>query len=172
MGSQFLGKCFLGMVDEEEEEVAGQVWEGRRCQSQASVGEMQANSPGGQAACRETVGEARGPQRSAASAKLEARGLTLLCTPTQVTCLHFSARLVTHTPLLPAPLRLVTASVAPDHIGRSLPRILKASGFISLRLEAIISHSDILGIEPFFFELAPERQRLQPLIDAGKSPPR
>jgi hypothetical protein len=34
MGSQFLGKCFLGMVDEEEEEVAGHVWEGRRCKSQ------------------------------------------------------------------------------------------------------------------------------------------
>jgi ubiquinone/menaquinone biosynthesis C-methylase UbiE len=54
------------------------------------------------------------------------------------------------------------------YIGRFLPRILKASGFVSLRLEAIISHSDILGVEPFFFELAPDRSRVQPLIDAGK----
>lgn len=54
------------------------------------------------------------------------------------------------------------------YIGRLLPRILKESGFIEPQLEAIISHTDILGIEPFFFELAPDRQRVQPLIDAGK----
>ncbi len=54
------------------------------------------------------------------------------------------------------------------YVGRLLPRILKASGFVSPRLEVIISHSDILGIEAFFFELAPDRQRVQPLIDAGK----
>lgn len=54
------------------------------------------------------------------------------------------------------------------YIGRLLPRILKESGFGELQLEAIISHTDIIGIEPFFFEIAPDRQRVQPLIDSGK----
>jgi SAM-dependent methyltransferase len=41
-------------------------------------------------------------------------------------------------------------------IGRNLCRILKQAGFVSVDLEAVVSHSDIIGIEAF-----------QPLLDSG-----
>lgn len=34
-------------------------------------------------------------------------------------------------------------------IGRNLCRILKEDGFVSVDLEAVVSHSDIIGIEAF-----------------------
>jgi SAM-dependent methyltransferase len=41
-------------------------------------------------------------------------------------------------------------------IGRNLCRILKQAGFVSVDLEAVVSHSDIIGIEAF-----------EPLLDSG-----
>ena len=41
-------------------------------------------------------------------------------------------------------------------VGRNLCRILKEAGFVSVDLEAVVSHSDIIGIEAF-----------QPLLDSG-----
>ncbi|MEG4346919.1 class I SAM-dependent methyltransferase [Microcoleus sp. A003_D6] len=41
-------------------------------------------------------------------------------------------------------------------IGRNLCRILKEAGFVNVDLEAVVSHSDIIGIEAF-----------QPLLDSG-----
>jgi len=41
-------------------------------------------------------------------------------------------------------------------VGRNLCRILKEAGFVSVDLEAVVSHSDIIGIEAF-----------EPLLDSG-----
>jgi len=41
-------------------------------------------------------------------------------------------------------------------VGRNLCRILKEAGFVSVDLEAVVRHSDIIGIEAF-----------QPLLDSG-----
>jgi SAM-dependent methyltransferase len=42
-------------------------------------------------------------------------------------------------------------------IGRSLSRILKASGFCNLDLEAVATHSDTIGVEPFLRNIDPDR---------------
>ncbi len=41
-------------------------------------------------------------------------------------------------------------------MGRNLCRILQEAGFVSVDLEAVVSHSDIIGIEAF-----------EPLLDSG-----
>ena len=50
-------------------------------------------------------------------------------------------------------------------IGRRLPRLLRNAGFSNLRLEVIMAHSDVYGIEA----LAPQqgREAWTPLLDAG-----
>jgi SAM-dependent methyltransferase len=50
-------------------------------------------------------------------------------------------------------------------IGRSLLRILAGAGFVNLDLEALISHSDQLGLEALLPHLDPDR--LLPLVAAG-----
>ncbi|CAH1200368.1 2-methoxy-6-polyprenyl-1,4-benzoquinol methylase, mitochondrial [Paenibacillus allorhizoplanae] len=54
---------------------------------------------------------------------------------------------------LPSVLKKVADYVAEKggnrHIGRSLPRLLKNAGYIDVDIDAIIQHSDILGIEGF-----------------------
>jgi len=43
------------------------------------------------------------------------------------------------------------------HIGRSLCGMLKAVGFCNLDLEALASHSDTIGVEPFLRHIDPDR---------------
>jgi ubiquinone/menaquinone biosynthesis C-methylase UbiE len=50
-------------------------------------------------------------------------------------------------------------------IGRRLWRILQAAGFQGLDLEAVVAHSDAVGMQPFLRQLDPER--LEPQVDAG-----
>ena len=50
-------------------------------------------------------------------------------------------------------------------IGRSLYRILAAAGFEQLDLEAVVAHSDALGMQPFMAQL--DANRLRPQVEAG-----
>lgn len=50
-------------------------------------------------------------------------------------------------------------------VGRRLWRILEVAGFQQLDLEAVVFHSDALGLEPFLAQL--NADRLRPLVDAG-----
>lgn len=50
-------------------------------------------------------------------------------------------------------------------IGRRLWRILKTAGFENVEMEAVLTHSDALGIEPFLPQIDPDR--LLPLVRAG-----
>ena len=50
-------------------------------------------------------------------------------------------------------------------VGRRLWRILEATGFVDLDLEAAVFHSDALGIEAFLPQF--DADRLLPLVSAG-----
>ena len=50
-------------------------------------------------------------------------------------------------------------------VGRRLWRILEAAGFVDLDLEAVVFHSDALGIEAFRPQFDPDR--FLPLVEAG-----
>lgn len=50
-------------------------------------------------------------------------------------------------------------------VGRCLWRILQASGYTRLRLEAFVYHSDELGLEPFISQMNPDR--LLPAVQTG-----
>jgi hypothetical protein len=50
-------------------------------------------------------------------------------------------------------------------IGRSLWRILQQAGFVKLDLEAVVTHSDAIGIEAFLPQINPDR--LLPLVRMG-----
>lgn len=50
-------------------------------------------------------------------------------------------------------------------IGRRLWRILQAVGFEQLNLEAVVAHSDALGMQPFLRQL--DADRLEPQVQAG-----
>ena len=50
-------------------------------------------------------------------------------------------------------------------VGRQLWRILKAAGFQNLDLDAVVSHSDAMGIEPFLLQIDP--QQMLPLVKLG-----
>jgi SAM-dependent methyltransferase len=54
-------------------------------------------------------------------------------------------------------------------IGRRLWQILQASGYINLRLEAFVYHSDALGIEAFLSQMNPDR--LLPAVLEGSLSP-
>ncbi|HLZ28955.1 MAG TPA: methyltransferase domain-containing protein [Chloroflexota bacterium] len=63
-------------------------------------------------------------------------------------------------------VRQVQAGQAGDReIGRKLWRLLAAAGFTDLGLEAVVFHSDELGLDPFLPQYAPERYR--PFVGAG-----
>jgi SAM-dependent methyltransferase len=51
------------------------------------------------------------------------------------------------------------------YVGRRLWRILEGAGFVHLDLEAVVMHSDALGIEAFLPEIDPDE--LAPLVKAG-----
>lgn len=51
-------------------------------------------------------------------------------------------------------------------IGRRLPRILKQAGFVNLELEAVLLHSDIIGIGPLADD--PDPEFWQEMVDAGR----
>lgn len=51
-------------------------------------------------------------------------------------------------------------------IGRRLPRILKQAGFVNLDLEAVLLHSDIIGIGPLADD--PDPEFWQEMVDAGR----
>jgi ubiquinone/menaquinone biosynthesis C-methylase UbiE len=51
------------------------------------------------------------------------------------------------------------------YVGRRLWRILEEAGFTHLDLEAVVMHSDALGIETFLPEVDPDE--MAPLVEAG-----
>lgn len=51
-------------------------------------------------------------------------------------------------------------------IGRRLPRILKEAGFVNLEFEAVLLHSDIIGLEPLVDDLDPVFWQV--MLDEGR----
>ena len=68
-------------------------------------------------------------------------------------------------PILAKVVQAQQAAGGDRRIGRRLWRILRAAGFERLSLDAVVAHSDAVGLEPFFPQLAVER--LEPQVAAG-----